>query len=192
MNPPYKHIKQLPYCCVPASLSMILDRRGIAHDSQEQIGWELGLVIPSEVVKQFTLARTAKIKPKAGWGTQVNKPKYSLNNYFIKKGIDLVEQNYFIGDIGDVPEFILGNIKNDIDMVVCFNHKQLRPDKDDTGHVAVIQEFRDAEVVLVDPRMDEEQSIVEYKKLIHAMQYHGRKNGAGFWCIGERKQHGLG
>ncbi|MFZ5341465.1 MAG: hypothetical protein ACOZBL_02705 [Patescibacteria group bacterium] len=41
VNPTYNPIDQLPYCCVPCSLSMILDRRNISHGTQEEIGYEL-------------------------------------------------------------------------------------------------------------------------------------------------------
>ena len=80
-KPFYKLIKQKPYCCVPACISMILDRRKIKRGSQEEIGYELGLVVPKEKTHLFTKTRTGK-KPVAGYGTQINKEKYSINNYF--------------------------------------------------------------------------------------------------------------
>ena len=80
-KPFYKLIKQKPYCCVPVCISMILDRRKIKHGSQEEIGYELGLVVLKEKTHLFTKVRIGK-KPVAGYGTQINKEKYSINNYF--------------------------------------------------------------------------------------------------------------
>ena len=68
----YQPISQKPYCCVPASLSMILNRRGIRHENQEKIGYDLGLIVSSEKSHLFTKVRTGK-KPLAGYGTQINK-----------------------------------------------------------------------------------------------------------------------
>ncbi len=90
---PYIPLTQQPFCCVSTCIQMILLRRGLPLYSQEEIGYELGLVVPKEYANLFQKVRTGK-KPSAGWGTQINKPNYSLNNFFLKYKIPL-KKEYF-------------------------------------------------------------------------------------------------
>lgn len=76
------------YCCVPAVLQMIHDRRGLKYASQDEIGYQLGLVVPKGKVHLYSKALTGRM-PKSGWGTQTSKKQYSINNYFIKNNLPL-------------------------------------------------------------------------------------------------------
>lgn len=178
-KPPYKLIKQKPYCCVPACISMILDRRKIKHGSQEEIGYELGLIVPKEKAHLFTKVRTGK-KPTTGWGTQVNKKKYSITNYFSKHKIRLKEAYYPIEKVKDVKNFTAENLQKGNDLIVCFNNKRLYG-AGDYGHVSLIQEIKVDIVTLINPEKDAPKK-VELAKLIDAMRYHRKKRG-GFWVI---------
>ena len=73
----YVPITEQPYCCVPACIQMILLRRGIPLKSQEEIGYNLGLIVPQRYKNLFGKVRTGK-RPKDGWGTQTGKLIYSL------------------------------------------------------------------------------------------------------------------
>lgn len=180
----YKSIKQKPYCCVPACISMILDRRKIKHGSQEEIGYELGLIVSKEKAHLFTEARTGK-KPVAGYGTQVNKKKYSVNNYFSKNKIKLKEAYYPSEKIKDIKKFIVENIRNNNDLIVCFNNKKLYGEED-FGHVSLIQNINNNSITLIDPENNvPNKRKVNLQKLVDAMKYHGRKNRGGFWIISE-------
>ncbi|VVB59594.1 Uncharacterised protein [uncultured archaeon] len=181
-NPSYKQIKQKPYCCVPACISMVLDRRGIRHGSQEEIGYELGLIVPKEDAHLFTKVRTGR-KPIAGYGTQVQKKKYSINNYFQKNKIRLKETYYPVEDITDVEKFIIDNLKKGNDLLVCFDNKALYGDGD-FGHVSLIQGINNDIVMLVDPE-DARSKDVGLSKLTNAMKAHGRKRSGGFWIISQ-------
>ena len=44
--PRYTPITEKPYCCVPAVLQMIQQRRGFDFASQDEIGYQLGLIVP--------------------------------------------------------------------------------------------------------------------------------------------------
>lgn len=92
----YKPIVQLPYHCVPACLKMVLSRRDIKSGTQEEIGYDLGLVAPKEKVHLFKKVRTAKKQPASGYGTQVTKRQYSINNFFRKHTIELRERYFSI------------------------------------------------------------------------------------------------
>ncbi len=183
-KPPYKPLDQKPYCCVPACISMILDRRKISHGTQDEIGYDLGLIVPKEKAHLYTKVRTGK-KPIAGWGTQVEKKQYSINNFFKKNKIGLKETYFFVKDILDIKEFVISNIKNNNDIVVCFNNGRLYG-KGDWGHVSLIQGIESDIISLVDPGEDVPKvRKVRLKKLVDAMEYHGREKRGGFWLISE-------
>lgn len=84
----YLPITEQPYCCVPACIQMILLRRNMRLISQEEIGYDLGLIVPQKYKSLFKKVQMGK-KPKAGWGTQTGKPVYSINNFFRKNKINL-------------------------------------------------------------------------------------------------------
>ncbi len=183
-KPPYKPITQKPYCCVPACISMILDRRNILHETQDEIGYELGLIVPKDKAHLFTKVRTGE-KPVAGYGTQVDKEEYSINNYFKKNNINLKEKYFFVKDIPDVKDFIISNIKKNNDIMVCFNNKILYG-SGDWGHVSLIQGIEKDTVFLVDPEKDVPKiRKVKLDKLISAIEYHGKEKRGGFWLISE-------
>ncbi len=183
-KPLYKPLDQKPYCCVPACISMILDRKKISHRTQDEIGYELGLTVPKEKEHLYTKVRTGK-KPSAGYGTQVGKKEYSINNFFGKNKIGLKETYFFIRDISNVREFIILNIKLNNDIIACFNNKKLHS-KGDWGHVSLIQGIKKDIVSLVDPGKDVSKiRKVKLDKLIEAMDYHGKEKSGGFWLISE-------
>lgn len=177
-NPPYTLVQQKPYCCVPACICMILNRRKIPHATQDEIGYELGLTVPKEKANFFTKVRTGK-KPTAGYGTQVE--KYSINEFFRENNIKLKETYFPVDGISDVKKFIKSNIDKNNDIIVCFNNEKMRGEGN--GHVCLIQGIND-NVSLVDPE-EPKMKKVELDKLIDAIKYHGQDKRAGFWVISE-------
>jgi len=177
----YKLIKQRRYCCVPAVLSMILDRRKIKHGTQENIGCELGLIVPKEKAHLFKKARTGK-KPPAGYGVQISKNDCSINDYFIRHNIPLEEKFYPLEKIKNIKNFITENLKNDNDIIVCFNNKLLFG-VGDCGHVSLIENINNEIITLNNPTRKKLNKKVKLQKLIKAIKYHGEKNRGGFWII---------
>ncbi|MBU3957523.1 MAG: hypothetical protein KKB25_00425 [Nanoarchaeota archaeon] len=178
----YKPITQKPYCCVPACISIILGRRKIKHKSQEEIGYELGLTVPKEDAHLFKKVRTGK-KPIAGYGTQVQKKKYSINNYFSKNKIKLKETYYPAEEIKDVKKFIIGNLENNNDLIVCFDNGRLYG-VGNGGHVSLVESIKEKVVTLIDPEKGvPKRRKAKLSKLLSAMKYHGKKRRGGFWLI---------
>src|SRR3989339_711624 len=181
-KPPYKSITQLPYHCVPACLTMVLDRRKVKHGTQDEIGYELGLVVPNEIAHEFKKIRTGK-KPIAGYGTQVAKKQYSINHFFQKYKIKLREEYYPPEKIRDYAEFIADNISKSNDLIVCFNNELLFG-SGDWGHVCVIQGIDRNVVMLMDPeRSVPKKRRTELPNLIEAIKKHGEEKRGGFWVI---------
>jgi len=63
--PKYNLKTEKEYCCVPAVLQMVQERRGLESSSQEEIGYQLGLIVPKEKAHLFSKVRTGRI-PKTG------------------------------------------------------------------------------------------------------------------------------
>ena len=104
-NPPYTPVTEKPYCCIPAALQMILKRRGLQYQSQEEIGYQLGLIVPSELKHQFTQVRTGP-EPNAGYGTQTSKKEFSIPLYCGDDIIICYNSQLLFGD-GDIEHVSL-------------------------------------------------------------------------------------
>jgi len=163
---------------------MILDRRKIAHGSQEEIGYELGLIVPKEVVPLFTKVRTGK-RPAAGYGTQTGKKRYSIDNFFKKNNIALKKIFYPVDTITGVDRFIIEHLKKRHDIMVCFNNKILHG-IGDYGHICLIQGISRDIVTLIDSERNvPKKRKVKLSKLIEAIRYHGTDKQGGFWIVSE-------
>jgi len=180
MKPIYKLIKQKTYCCFPACISMILDRRKIRHAPQEEIGYYLGLIVPKEKAHLFTKVRTGR-KPPAGYGTRVGKKKYSINNYFSKNKIKLKAKYYPLEKIISVKKFITEYLKNNNDIIVLFNNKKLFG-TGNYGHTSLIHNIKNDIITLIDPKLPRKRK-VKLSKLICTIKSHGKKKGGGFYLV---------
>jgi hypothetical protein len=181
----YIPITQEPFCCVPASIQMVLLRRNIPQLSQEEIGYELGLTVPKRYKKILPMARTGK-RPPGGWGTQIKKEEYNLNNFFNKHGIPLEEtyiSPYFVDEDGECLDDFFSK---DCDILVCFDYGKLYDKKKSgkNGHVSVLDSLSDGIATVVEPGYDlPKYREVEFKRLLDAMKTRGEDNMGGFWLI---------
>ncbi|MEK9135401.1 MAG: hypothetical protein AAB451_03885 [Patescibacteria group bacterium] len=179
----YIPITEQPYCCVPACIQMLLLRRKLPLKSQEEIGHDLGLIVPQKYRALFRKVRTGK-KPKSGWGTQTGKWIYSVNNFFKKSKINLKEEFFFLTKPKEIKEFLKENLAKK-DIIACFNYQRLYNKAGDaTGHVSIIESIEENYLTLIDPVYDvPKYRRVSLKKLAEAIQLHGKEKRAGFWVI---------
>ena len=177
----YEKIKQNNnYTCAPACLQMILKRNNIRYDTQEEIGYDLGLIVPEKDKHLFKKVRTGK-KPIAGYGTQVQEEKYSINNYFIKNKIPLNYECQYIDDYERTKEFLFDNKNNDI--MICLDYGVLYDKNYTGGHLVVIDNINNELVTLIDPYRDSNYETVQLEKIVAAIKKHGKEKAAGFWLI---------
>ncbi|MFH0906051.1 MAG: hypothetical protein V1824_01795 [archaeon] len=185
----YKSSRYIPitqdnqYSCVIACIQMILIKRNLKLLSQDKIGKYLGLIVPN---KYKELVKFAKIgnKPSAGYGTQINKPKYSLNNFFRKNNYPLFETYYPLSKINNVSDFIKEQIKKDNDIIICLNYKILDKKYYNQGHTFIIDSIDKDNLILINPEYEAQKyKKVKLNKLIRAIKDHGEKNRGGFWII---------
>lgn len=141
VNPPYSIIRQLPACCVPACLSMVLQRRGLLHWSQEEIGEQLGLVVP-EPSAWFYRDHTGP-QPPSGWGTRIGHPEYALQSFFDRNALPL----QFAYDPTIKSNIITERMLLDDDQILCFESAAYPG----SGHVALLTAVEDETCELIDP-----------------------------------------
>lgn len=159
LSPNYRPFNQLPYCCVPAILQWVLYRHDLDILDQETIGAELGLKLPLKGKRFFTNKNIRYItkEPKGGFGTQIEKDKYSIEQFFIKHGISLsISAMHNFQKKADLKSFLIKNLLKNNDIILRYNNKIFKRDTQKSyGHFSVIVEFDDVteKVFIGDPEM---------------------------------------
>ncbi len=178
-----KYIKviQKPYCCVGACIEMILNRNNIVHNGQVDIACKLGLTVPKEYKTIYPNAIFGS-KPTSGYGTQIQKEEYSINNFFKINGIDLIEEYYYITNENEIKDFLMKNRENDI-LICCHCATLYDSPHADWGHMLLFENMENNYVTLLDPSAKRNYEIISLKKLVNAIITHGKDNGAGFYLI---------
>ncbi len=177
----YNKIVQKPHCCVGTCIEMILNRHGICNTGQEDIAYQLGLVVPDEDRHLFKKARSGN-RPDGGYGTQIQKRQYSINHYFKKNNIPLKEEYYFITNVLEVQKFLLANKENDI--LICFHCGTLYDAPHaNWGHMVLFDHIDGVDVGILETSLKRDYETVTIEKLVQAINVHGRENGAGFYLI---------
>lgn len=186
MKSRYVAFTQQPYCCVPASLQMVMHRRNIPLVEQEGIGYALGLTVPEEESHLFNKVHTGK-KPLAGWGTQVYKPEFDINKALKKLGIPFQVRIHTIDYLESAEKLkkLLSDCqKADGDALLCFENSVLWKRDHKNGHVVVFDRIEGEDVWVVDPsRSLPKHHRISVNRLYQAMLEHGSKKSAGAWEI---------
>ena len=149
VTPSYKRRLELPYCCVPAILQMVFERRQMPVPEQELIGNELGLIVPEDATHHFSWVRTGT-KPQAGWGTQTRSEEFSIQRYFDRHNVPLQLFRYRAANIATLNGFLMDHLNQDDDVVVCIDQRKLTEGGDEE-HVALVQGVDGDSVQLVNP-----------------------------------------
>jgi hypothetical protein len=141
MKKKYRPIPQLPFCCVPATIQWILYRRSFDIQVQEEIGRQLGLKIPKKFSKYFPVDITRLPNDSKKFGTQIDKKKYSVNNFFRENKIPLrMSPLLRFSDISRFEIFLLKNLGKDVDLAARINNSLLTNGKG-VGHFCLIVDF---------------------------------------------------
>jgi dipeptidase E len=178
----YEPISQKPYCCVPTCLQIVLQRNGLPKPSQEEIGIELGLVVPPEYADEFENV-TVRDEPivSSGFGTRIQDPNYSVETLIEKKGWPFSFSRTLATQISDVNKLrdLLTDVESrNADALICYQNDR------GYGHVVVFDRLIDNDVWFVDPSPNYDKwrsmSIAEVYKRIQA---HGDVNSGGIWHL---------
>jgi len=139
ITPPYDPITEKEYCCVPAVLQMIQARRGLRYLSQDEIGYQLGLVVPEEIAYKFCKVRTGP-EPRAGYGTQTSKEEFSISAYFRRNSLPLELCKVQPQTLDQLRCHLVDSLRAGHDVIICYNSHLLFGDGD-IEHVSLIQAF---------------------------------------------------
>jgi hypothetical protein len=187
----YEPITEKPYCCVPAVIQMILARRGLACRSQEEIGWELGLLVPPEIKSAFTRVRTGP-KPPAGYGTQTSKPEFSIENYFLRNLFPLSITRVSPSSLNELTATLEAELDRDNDVVLCFNSRRLFGDGG-LEHAALIEAFDKARgrATVVDPAIGApKRRFAAADSIFETIRAHAVSAIGGLWIISQSERLG--
>lgn len=186
MKSRYTPLTQQPYCCVPACLQMVMYKHGIPLLPQEDMAYELGLVVPEKDAHMFNKVRTGE-KPSSGWGTQIQKEEFSANSFFRSHNVPLDLKRVGTRDFKDkegLRKLLQGIQVSDRDGLLCFDYGKLWSLDFSGGHVCVFDHIEGDTVHIVDP----ERNVPKYRQttldaLFAAMDFHGDHNSTGVWLI---------
>lgn len=138
----YPNILQLPFCCVPATLQKILYRHGLDILDQELIGAELGLRLPPKGKDFFSNPKIIYLKqtPKEGYGTQIEKRRYSINTFFRRNRIPLkFSRLYHFNQEDGLNNFLVKQFQLGNDVVLRYNNAIFkRKDGKSYGHFSLL------------------------------------------------------
>ncbi len=184
INPKYEPITEKKYCCVPAVLQMIQGRRGLINLSQDEIGSQLGLIVPPHLENLFERVRTGP-EPEAGYGTQTSKEEFSIANYFARNSLPLRIEKLQPLSMGQLSDLIESALQQDCDVIICYNSQLLFGDGD-IEHVSLIQEFEPEteELLVIDPAI----GAPKYRRttlprLFEVFSQHDVSEHGGLWII---------
>ena len=182
--PYYTPITEKPYCCVPAVLQMIQQRRGFDFASQDEIGYQLGLIVPPEMQSLFTKLHTGH-EPKAGWGTQTAKEEFSIDKYFQRNGLPFRLRIQGVENLEELRNILAESIYRGDDIIICYNSKLLFGDGD-IEHVSLIQDLDTStgDIMVVDPaRGAPKHRKSNVKNLFEVLKSHYVSDRGRLWIV---------
>ena len=182
--PHYEPITEKEFCCVPAALQMIQNRRGLAYLTQDEIGWQLGLVVPPSLEDRFERVRIGP-EPAAGYGTQTSKDEFSIASYFSRNHLPLLIKKIQPDSSPRFSEVIAAALEEGSDVIICYNSRCLFGDGD-TEHVSLIQEIEPTtgELLVIDPAINApKQRRTTSDALFRVCSQPEATENAGLWIV---------
>ena len=185
----YEPITEKPYCCVPSVLQMVEIRRGVTVFSQDDIGYELGLIVPPEVASQFKKVRTGA-EPRAGYGTQTSKNEFSIELFFSRHHPEFNFKRTMPTTLSEHRQILEQCKSPDADIIICYDSQKLFGDGD-PEHTPLIESYDLSNdcVVIVDPAIGVPKlREASAEKLFDVIRFHELSNIAGFWIVSTKRQ----
>lgn len=168
---------------------MILAKRGLPVISQDEIGWELGLIVPAEMKSEFTKVRTGS-RPRADYGTQISKPEFSIERFFDRNRLPLSITRVSPSSPEEMISTIEAVLVQDNDIILCFNSLLLFGDGD-IEHVSLIEGLKrdSGQVTVVDPAIGApKRRITTIAEVFETIRNHDVSDIGGLWIVSDRER----
>lgn len=148
----YLNIKADDFCCLGAVLETILTRHNYTNVDQYAIINEFGLTIPKKARISEKIRNIKYSDNPVDWGVKLSCD--SLNNFFSKNGIGLLEDYISIREIADFGfDSTLNSIPAEFDVVLGFDFGVLYnlPECHSYGHVGIFLNLENDNLLYLDP-----------------------------------------
>ncbi|MFO0970927.1 MAG: hypothetical protein U0520_01095 [Candidatus Saccharimonadales bacterium] len=184
----YAPIPQKKYHCVPACLQMILTKHELHVPSQDEIGYNLGVIVPSDEAGNFDPVRVG-IEPDGCHGTHLEKPEYDFNTVARALGWG-VKMTCRSPDNFTTSESLLDYLTQaeeaDKDVILCYDFPALY-ENGSGGHTNLFDRVRPEGIRVIEPieiaaRPNYLWRTQDPTELLTAMQVHADYMG-GTWEI---------
>ncbi len=152
--------------------------------TQEDIGYELGLIVPDSEKHHFTRVRTGP-EPKAGYGTQTSLEEFSLARFLARQPKPLHQRMFRPQRAAELASFIDAALRIDCDIILCFDSQKLFGEGD-REHVALIEncDILSEELLLVDPAIGAPKlRRVSIARVCDVLAAHEVSASAGLWVV---------
>lgn len=170
--------------CVPRVIKLVLMRRRLKEISLEEIGRNIGLMVPKSLAKEYPNSIVSK---KGIFEQHFDEKK--INDFFKRYNIPLMVKHYYFTNIDKIRK-LLGLFKNE-DIAVCYDFPTLAnlSGKDrHWGHWSLISDFNDNELILFESKSNRKYlKTVSYEEMSKAIKKHGKKKLGGFWIFTKNK-----
>jgi hypothetical protein len=146
------------------------------------------LLVPLEIKSAFAKVRTGP-QPPAGYGTQISKPEFSIENFFNRNRLPLRIARVSPSSSEELAATLQDALDRSNDVVLCFNSRRLFGDGDGE-HVALIEALNSAtgRVTMVDPAIGTpKHRTASIDKIFETIQTHDASTLGGLWLISEEK-----
>lgn len=183
-EPAYEPVTERPYCCVPAVLQMIQRRRKLEVLSQEETGYDLGLIVPQELRDSFTRVRTGP-EPPSGFGTQTSRPEFSVAGFLARRGDPLEFSLVRVRSADELGRELTNRLERGDDVAICCSSRALFGDGD-PEHLSLVQAFNpgSGEVIIVDPAICAPKlRCTTLGVLFRALKSHETSSVGGLWVF---------
>jgi hypothetical protein len=168
---------------------MIEVRRGVTVLSQDDIGYELGLIVPPEVASQFEKVSTGA-EPRTGYGTQTSKNKFSIELFFRRHHPEFNFKHTTPSTLAEHRQILEQCKSPSVDLIICYNSQKLFGDGD-PEHTSLIESYdlSNDRIAIVDPAIGVPKlRKTSAKKLFDVIRSHELSNIAGFWIVSTERQ----
>jgi hypothetical protein len=186
MKSRYIPITQQPYCCAAACIQMVMYRHGIPLIPQEDIAFELGLIVPKK--DEFLFQKVQKRdKGRKGWGTNIGWKNYSLSEGLKRSNIPLSARFYLSEELKSSEELklMLSDLQDEgVDILLCYDYREVWGGEGETSHVCVFDKIENNTVWMIDP----EQNVPKFRhttvnKLFKGIKKNGSDSFNGMWLL---------